>query len=105
MIMVGLSWSVFIIQITLLVNASAHKMTPPLIALEEHFYSNAVFSSIGEQFQRTLKAVPGLSEALLDLGDGRLAAMDRGQISLQVISHAFTPGKRPPDSTLVPWLG
>ncbi|OBT61847.1 hypothetical protein VE03_08831 [Pseudogymnoascus sp. 23342-1-I1] len=67
-------------------------MTPPLIALEEHFYSNAVFSSIGETFQRTLKAVPGLSEALLDLGDGRLAAMDRGQISIQVISHAFTPG-------------
>ncbi|OBT77985.1 hypothetical protein VF21_03176 [Pseudogymnoascus sp. 05NY08] len=67
-------------------------MTPPLIALEEHFYSNAVFSSIGETFQRTLKAVPGLSEALLDLGDGRIAAMDRGQISLQVISHAFTPG-------------
>ncbi|KFY57788.1 hypothetical protein V496_06335 [Pseudogymnoascus sp. VKM F-4515 (FW-2607)] len=67
-------------------------MTPPLIALEEHFYSNAVFASIGEKFQSTLKAVPGLSEALLDLGDGRLAAMDRGKISLQVISHAFTPG-------------
>lgn len=81
------------LQIIILANASADRMTPPLIALEEHFYSNAVFSSIGETFQRTLKAVPGLSEALLDLGDGRLAAMDRGQISLQVISHAFTPGK------------
>lgn len=94
MIMVGVSWSAFIIQIILLVNALESKMTPPLIALEEHFYSNAVFSSIGETFTNTLKAVPGLSEALLDLGDGRLAAMDRGQISLQVISHAFTPGKR-----------
>jgi hypothetical protein len=76
-------------------------MTPPLLALEEHYYSNAIFSSIGEKFQRTLKAVPGLSEQLLDLGDGRLAAMDRGQISLQVISHAFTPGRRLPDPTLV----
>lgn len=68
-------------------------MVPPLIALEEHYYSKAVFSAIGGKFQHTLKAVPGLSEQLLDLGDGRLAAMDRGQISLQVISHAFTPGK------------
>lgn len=105
MIMVGLTWSIFIIQINLLVNALAHKMTPPLIALEEHFYSNAVFASIGEKFQSTLKAVPGLSEALLDLGDGRLAAMDRGKISLQVISHAFTPGTRSPVSTSILWLG
>lgn len=67
-------------------------MTPPLIALEEHFYSNAVFASIGEQFKRTLQAVPGLTGQLLDLGEDRLAAMDRGKISLQVISHAFTPG-------------
>ncbi|KFY13722.1 hypothetical protein V492_03069 [Pseudogymnoascus sp. VKM F-4246] len=67
-------------------------MTPPLIALEEHFYSNAVFSAIGDGFTNTLKAVPGLTDALLDLGDGRIAAMDRGNISIQVVSHAFTPG-------------
>jgi hypothetical protein len=82
----------FAIEAILLLNVSADNMVPPLIALEEHFYSKAVFSSIGEKFQFTLKAVPGLSEQLLDLGDGRLAAMDRGNISLQVISHAFTPG-------------
>jgi hypothetical protein len=70
-------------------------MTPPLIALEEHYYSKAVFASLGDKFQHTLSAVPGLAEQLLDLGDGRLEAMDNGQISLQVISHAFTPGKAP----------
>lgn len=67
-------------------------MTPPLIALEEHYYSNAIFTSIGDRFTRTLKAVPGLTEQLLEVGDGRLAAMDSGNISLQVVSHAFTPG-------------
>ena len=69
-------------------------MTPPLLALEEHYYSNAVFASVGDRFQRNLQAVPGLVEQLLDLGDGRLTAMDRGHISLQVVSHAFTPGER-----------
>ena len=68
-------------------------MTPPLIALEEHYYSNAIFESIGDQFQRSLQAVPGLADQLREVGDGRFAAMDRGHISLQVISHAFTPGK------------
>lgn len=67
-------------------------MTPPLIALEEHFYSNAIYESIGEPFKSTIKAVPRLKEQLLDLGDERLAAMDRGKIALQVVSHAFTPG-------------
>lgn len=68
-------------------------MTPPLLSLEEHYYSNAIFASIGDKFQRTLQAMPGLVDQLLDLGDGRVAAMDRGNISLQVVSHAFTPGK------------
>ncbi|KAF2792361.1 amidohydrolase 2 [Melanomma pulvis-pyrius CBS 109.77] len=67
-------------------------MTPPLLSLEEHYYSNAIFSSIGDKFQRTLQAVPGLVDQLLDLGDGRVSAMDRGNISFQVVSHAFTPG-------------
>lgn len=68
-------------------------MTPPLIALEEHYYSNAIFESIGDKFQRSLQAVPGLADQLREVGDERLAAMDRGHISLQVVSHAFTPGK------------
>ena len=69
-------------------------MMPPLIALEEHYYSNAIFESIGDKFRRTLQAVPGLADQLREVGDGRLAAMDRGHISLQVVSHAFTPGER-----------
>ncbi|KAL4752252.1 hypothetical protein BDW72DRAFT_212135 [Aspergillus terricola var. indicus] len=67
-------------------------MTPPLLALEEHYYSTAIFNSIGEIFQRTLQGVPGLADQLRDLGDGRLEAMNRGHIALQVVSHAFTPG-------------
>lgn len=73
----------------------ASKMTPPLIALEEHFYSNAIFNSIGETFQRTLQGVPGLAAQLRDFGDARIDAMDQGNISLQVVSHAFTPGSYP----------
>ena len=69
-------------------------MTPPLIALEEHYYSSAIFESIGNSFQRTLQAVPGLTDQLREIGEGRLAAMDRGHVSLQVVSHAFTPGER-----------
>jgi hypothetical protein len=69
------------------------RMTPPLLALEEHYYSAAIFSSIGETFQRTLQGVPGLADQLRSLGDGRLEAMNRGNISLQVVSHAFTPGQ------------
>ncbi|KAL3488639.1 hypothetical protein BJX62DRAFT_253111 [Aspergillus germanicus] len=67
-------------------------MTPPLIALEEHYYSSAIFEAIGETFQRTLQGVPGLSDQLRALDNARIHAMDRGNISLQVVSHAFTPG-------------
>lgn len=80
------------IYLTRALPVSLPTMTPPLIALEEHFYSQAVFDAIGSPFQRTLKAVPGLIDQLREVGDGRLAAMDRGQIALQVVSHAFTPG-------------
>lgn len=68
-------------------------MKTPLIALEEHFYSNAIFASIDDRFKLTLEAVPGLTDQLRDLGSGRIEAMDRGRISLQVVSHAFTPGE------------
>jgi hypothetical protein len=67
-------------------------MTPPLVALEEHYYSSAIFKAIGETFQCTLQGVPGLSDQLRALDNARIHAMDRGNISLQVVSHAFTPG-------------
>lgn len=68
-------------------------MTPPLIALEEHYYSSAIFNSIGENFQRVLNGVPGLADKLREVGDERLAAMNSGNISFQIVSHAFTPGE------------
>lgn len=77
-----------------LLHALTIEMTPPLIALEEHYYSNAIFTSIGDGLTRTLKAMPRLTEQLLEVGDGRLAAMDSGNISLQVVSHAYTPGEK-----------
>ncbi|KAL4874372.1 hypothetical protein BJY04DRAFT_212117 [Aspergillus karnatakaensis] len=67
-------------------------MTPPLLALEEHYYSSAIFDSIGETFQRTLHAVPGLADQLRGVGDERIQAMDRGNVAFQVVSHSFTPG-------------
>ena len=70
------------------------EMTPPLIALEEHYYSKAIFESIGDTFHRVLEAVPGMIDQLREVGDGRLAAMDRGQISLQIVSHAFSRSEK-----------
>ncbi|KAG8528340.1 uncharacterized protein KY384_007258 [Bacidia gigantensis] len=67
-------------------------MTPPLIALEEHYYSSAIFSSLDPRFQHQLSAIPGLANSLREVGNERLASMDDGHIALQVISHAFTPG-------------
>ncbi|KAI9713768.1 MAG: hypothetical protein M1828_001362 [Chrysothrix sp. TS-e1954] len=67
-------------------------MTPPFIALEEHYYSEAIFKSLDDKSRRTLQAVPGVVSKLREVRDERLAAMDSGHIALQVISHAFAPG-------------
>ncbi|KAK6437624.1 hypothetical protein LTR95_006171, partial [Oleoguttula sp. CCFEE 5521] len=67
---------------------------PPLIALEEHFLHPTVLSSpsISATYSEQLKHVPGLREKLLSLSDLRLADMDKSSISLQILSHAPTPG-------------
>lgn len=58
----------------------------PLITLEEHFVSEAVGASIG--YQRTFSAFPpSFRSKLYDLDDERLADMDQGQITMQVLSH------------------
>ncbi|ORY16145.1 hypothetical protein BCR34DRAFT_476824 [Clohesyomyces aquaticus] len=67
-------------------------MTPPLISLEEHYYSKAIFDSLGDRFQGTLHCVPGLVDQLIHVGDKRLTSMDNSNVSLQIVSHAFTPG-------------
>ncbi|EME46098.1 hypothetical protein DOTSEDRAFT_70183 [Dothistroma septosporum NZE10] len=67
-------------------------MTPPLIALEEHFLSTAVLNAFDTAYQEQFKAIPMAKEKLSDLDELRLSEMEKGKISLQVISHAPAPG-------------
>ncbi|MCJ1472474.1 hypothetical protein MMC13_001122 [Lambiella insularis] len=58
----------------------------PIITLEEHFLSrvaNAHPNARNEQF----KSVPGLYDRFVELGPQRIADMDAGQVTMQVISH------------------
>lgn len=59
---------------------------PPLITLEEHFFTSTIPEPAlySEQF----KHLPKVREQLYDLDDVRLSEMDAGAVSLQVISHA-----------------
>jgi predicted TIM-barrel fold metal-dependent hydrolase len=70
-------------------------MTPPLITLEEHYYSQAVFDSFDNAMKEGIKAWPGAIEKLLDVGDVRLRDMDSGEVSLQVISHCAAENPSP----------
>ena len=72
-------------------------MVPPLIALEEHFFSTGVLNSLDDKYAEQFKHVPGLRDKLADLDELRLNDMDRNKISMQVISHACMPGA--PSST------
>ena len=66
----------------------------PLITLEEHFFA----SSIGKHasYVEQLKWIPGLLDRLQDVSSVRLQEMDKGKISLQVVSHAPGLGCAPP---------
>ena len=62
----------------------------PLICLEEHWASKAVaaqYEVAGEKGSYDMFPKP-VQEKLLDLDDVRISAMDRGAVSMQVISHA-----------------
>lgn len=52
-------------------------MVPPLIALEEHYYSQAILDSFDNSMKIGIKAWPGAMERLMDAGDLRLAEMDK----------------------------
>lgn len=67
-------------------------MVPPLIALEEHFFSKGVLNSLDDKYQEQFKYIPGLRDKLADLDDGRINEMNKNKISMQVISHACVPG-------------
>ena len=69
-------------------------MVPPLITLEEHFFSTDIIASFESRYSEQLKHLPGLADQLADLGDLRLRDMDAGKVSLQVISHG--PGNPSP---------
>ncbi len=60
-----------------------------VIALEEHF-STAAFLKATRSFTPTAAVSTTLEERLLDLGAGRIAAMDEGGVDLQVLSLAAT---------------
>lgn len=65
-------------------------MIPPLIALEEHFMSNSYISQLtpDSKYIELLNNVSDLREKLADLGPLRLANMEKGKISVQIVSHA-----------------
>lgn len=70
-------------------------MTPPLITLEEHWYSKAVFDSFDNALKKGIEKWPGAIERLLDAGDLRLKEMDLGKVSLQIISHCAAEDPSP----------
>ncbi|SMR44078.1 unnamed protein product [Zymoseptoria tritici ST99CH_3D1] len=72
-------------------------MIPPIIALEEHYLSPVVLDAFDEEFQEQFKAIPAAKSMLSDLGDLRLKEMAKGKISMQVVSHACSPGGPNPD--------
>jgi predicted TIM-barrel fold metal-dependent hydrolase len=63
-------------------------MVPPLITLEEHFFATAVGDSLNDKYVEQFKAIPSLAEQLKDLDQVRLRDMEKGKVSLQVVSHA-----------------
>lgn len=64
-------------------------MTPPLITLEEHFFSSAIVNDpvAQEKYTLQLKNLPGVLDKLVDLDALRLHHMDAGHVSMQIISH------------------
>lgn len=67
----------------------------PLITLEEHYHSKAAQEANGEK-DPILQWPQPLIQKLHSLGDERLRDMDRGAVSLQVISHTPTQGSLSP---------
>jgi len=64
----------------------------PLITLEEHFFSSAIDES---EYREQLKWLSGVLDKLKDIGPIRLEYMEKGAISLQVVSHAPGLGNKP----------
>ena len=69
----------------------------PLIALEEHYLSPA-FENSSKQGPMYARFNPTLLANLRDLGTTRLTNLDKGKITLQVISHAAGLGQTPAEA-------
>ena len=67
-------------------------MLPPLIALEEHYFSTAVINILDDKMVEQFKYIPGLRDKLTDVDQIRLDEMEKGKVSMQVISHACVAG-------------
>ncbi|GAW21854.1 hypothetical protein ANO14919_113800 [Xylariales sp. No.14919] len=66
----------------------------PIITLEEHFFSRASREMQPNAHNESFKAMPELYAQLTDLGPRRIADMDAGEVTMQVISHG--PGDLTP---------
>jgi hypothetical protein len=58
------------------------------ITLEEHFVTTDFLAATGALGANTPSEIAHVREKLLDLGDGRLGAMDEGGVTMQVLSLA-----------------
>jgi 2,3-dihydroxybenzoate decarboxylase len=70
------------------------------IALEEHYYDPEVVKHFA-QFGPEMRS-PALQEKLLDLGAGRIKAMDEAGIDIQVLSHGAPATQKLDAVTAVP---
>ncbi len=64
-----------------------------VIALEEHFTTSAFLAATRRFIPPPVRSVL-LEQRLLDLGEGRIAAMDEGDVDMQVLSLAATGQER-----------
>ncbi|KAK3710473.1 hypothetical protein LTR37_010316 [Vermiconidia calcicola] len=71
-------------------------MVPPLITLEEHFFSTAAMDTLDDKMVEQFKHIPGLKDKLTDADELRLEEMEKGKVSFQVISHACIAGAPSP---------
>lgn len=69
-------------------------LAPRVLALEKDYYAKSIIlDALDEYFRHTLEGVPELVDRLRNVDGERLTAINEGDISLKVISHAFTPGR------------
>ena len=70
-------------------------MTPVLIALEEHFTGQAVLNRPSATAIPNFMFPKSVADNLKDLGETRIKMMERGNMSIQVVSHI--PAVEPPE--------